>query len=97
MFRFRGCSENWMPLSGQYGMDPVGHGGQEVLQKFPGRFPVGLVDQLRHRKFARSVNGDEQIELSVAHLRARRGWKVPSGSSRRAFSAPCQDTMEVTI
>lgn len=46
-------------------MDPIGHSRQEVFEEFPCRFPV---DELRDRECARSVNGDEHMQLGFTRL-----------------------------
>ena len=42
----------------------IRHCFQQVLQEFPGRLPIGLIDELRNSEFAGSVNGNKEIELA---------------------------------
>ena len=46
-------------------VDAVGHGVEEQLQELPSGLSVCLLNQLRHGELARSVNGDEEIELAL--------------------------------
>ena len=49
-------------------MDPERRPFQQVLLKITCRSPVGLLDELGHRKFTRAVDADEQIELTFGGL-----------------------------
>ncbi len=50
------------------GVDLIGHCFEQVLQELPSCRPVCLVDELGHGKLARSVDADEQVELSFSSL-----------------------------
>jgi len=68
VFRLRGCSANWMPLSVRIRVDAVRHGFQQVFEELPRRSSISLVDQLRDRELARAVDADEQVELAFGGL-----------------------------
>src|ERR1700709_25673 len=55
-------------IVGQDCMYPVGHGFQQVFEELPGGSPVSLFDELGDRKFTRTVDADEQIELAFGGL-----------------------------
>lgn len=46
-------------IIGQDRVDAIGHDTQKVLEEFPGRLPVGLVDELGDRELAGSVDRHE--------------------------------------
>lgn len=45
-------------------MDLVGHRFEQMLQELPCCFTIGLLDELRDRKRAGSVDSNKQIELA---------------------------------
>ncbi len=55
-------------IIGQDRVDAVGNHFQQVLQKLPRRSPVGLLNQLGDRVLAGSVDGNEEIELTLGGL-----------------------------
>ena len=68
MFRFRGCSANWMPLSVKNGVDLIGHGLEHVLQELPGSLSVSRCNELSDGELGRPVDADEEIELALGSL-----------------------------
>lgn len=50
---------------GENGMDLIRHGFEHVLQEFPNRLAVGLVDERGHGKRARAVDADEHKQLAL--------------------------------
>jgi hypothetical protein len=53
---------------GESCVNAVGQGFQQVVQEFPRRPPVSLIDQVGDRKLAGAVDADEQVELAFGSL-----------------------------
>lgn len=53
------------PIISEYGVDPLGHGFEEMFQELPSGFPISFVDQLGHCELARSVNANKEIQPIV--------------------------------
>lgn len=49
-------------------MDLMWHGLEHMLQEFPSRLPVSLLNELGHDKLARAVDANEQKEFSFSSL-----------------------------
>ena len=68
-------------------MNAVWHGVEKELQELPGRLPVRLLHQLRHRELAGSINRHEEIELALRGSKlCDVDVKVPA--SRRCYASP---------
>jgi len=46
----------------------IWHGFERVLQEFPSRLSVRLLDELGHGKLARAIDANEQEKLSFSSL-----------------------------
>ena len=53
---------------GQNRMNPVWHGGDQRFEESRCGLSVRLFDEQSEREFARAVNGDEEMELSLAGM-----------------------------
>ena len=53
---------------GENGVDPIGHGFQQMLEELPGRLCVSRCNELSDDKFGRSVNAYKEIELTFSRL-----------------------------
>ena len=56
------------PIVGQNGMDPIRNDAQEIFEEFPGRLPIGFLDQLCDSEFACPVNRHEEIQPAFSGL-----------------------------
>jgi len=52
----------------QNGVDPIGHGFQQMLEELPGRLSVRRCNELSGGEFGRSVNAHKEIELTFSPL-----------------------------
>ena len=50
------------------GVDPIGHGFQQMLEELPGRLSVGCFNELSDGEFGRAVNAHIEIELTFSRL-----------------------------
>lgn len=96
VFRFKGCSANWLPFAlglgpvglnrsvGENGVNQVGQGFEPVVKAFPGCLPVCPVAALGHGELARRVDADEQSLFFSSGLHP----SDSSGLHRDAARAP---------
>lgn len=56
------------PIVGQDGVDPVRDDAQEMFEEFPGRLPIGFLNQLCDSELAGPIDGDEEIQLAFSSL-----------------------------
>ena len=69
MFRFLGCSANWMPLSVKVVCQDrvvlVRHGFQKEFKEFPGCLAISLLNQLCNGELAGAVDAHKEKELAL--------------------------------
>ena len=53
---------------GENGVDPIGHGFQQMLEELPGRLSVRRCNELSDGEFGSSVNAHKEIELAFGRL-----------------------------
>lgn len=97
------------PERGENGVDLVWHRLKQMLQKLPGRFAVGFLNQLRNRELAGSVNGNKEIwlaflrsHLSNIDMEIADGvalellalWLVTFDAGQTGYPVPLQTTMQ---